>query len=983
MPESPQEAAGRSFDQVQGDLAQAEGRLREAEARAKEARRAHREKGKENENNLQRGKYDDEENEADHPDYQDQERLGTEADAAERQSQEARSEVDRLRDELGSLPTTEDVFDDMGGDNVDNVLAGRTPEDVDRINARRNILRAAGLLLSVGGLFLLYLSLQQQGPQVGQPPGASASASASESASAAPPVAQPPSATEAPVAELPSGSSQGVADFTRTFETCSTFPDEFAAGYLFEADEGQLTATQPGAVPHVSTGTIDPNGGFDLVGEGQTYAGRIDGTLFEGTYTDTTGGCNEVYAFRGQTFRPLLMGAPFDSVPGYFEWFDFASGEISLDPTDFAAASTLEAIVAALDDDMTTELPIRVIGSSGDDTLFDVTIPAPAASNCRGPSGCSAPVPWNAAWSDPTFPLTVIATGSGNDVLAVTMPHGAPVTVAPTDPPVAAAPTDPPVVAAPSDTPIAAAPSQSSSPSSGAASSDGGGPNLPLAALGAALVVGGAGTALAGSRMKIKDQSGLRTTPGRVTFVQVQESTPTQATSVSTVAAQVIAADVAATTLSGRAWKTARDTSGSRAALLAGAGLLALLVAGGAVAYAMGLIGGSGTAADPSQSQAAQASATDEPSAAPPETAAPATPSQSQPVAGPPFAELAGIGLAPPELTADMLEPVGLYSIEGVDGEYFPDSANAVEYAAWVPNLDQATVDTLFNATTFDCTNVVDGVRTACASNNPIEPGPMFVAAARFAEPIPQESSDGLVIYSLVLDADGDPANNFEAEEPFNNDFFQGTDRWYELVYTPELGWYLTVDRNETLSNARAAIMDDLVVFFVPMAELAIDAPEYRLTSFVSRDASFEPTTSGGDVAPGPPDADFELGEPTVGGGGATGFLVRLGRALSEGDTAFLFDRLHSAVIERYGIAACQAYVEAVVDPSNAVDPVRAGSLGEWDYETDGLSTTIGEAYPVSASATLNGQVIEEAEFHVAIEEGTFRWFTDCGTPAG
>jgi len=47
-----------------------------------------------------------------------------------------------------------------------------------------------------------------------------------------------------------------------------------------------------------------------------------------------------------------------------------------------------------------------------------------------------------------------------------------------------------------------------------------------------------------------------------------------------------------------------------------------------------------------------------------------------------------------------------------------------------------------------------------------------------------------------------------------------------------------------------------------------------------------------------------------------------------------------------------------------------------------GLSTTIDEAYPVPASATLNGQAIE-AEFHVAIEDGTFRWFTDCGEPAG
>ncbi len=512
-------------------------------------------------------------------------------------------------------------------------------------------------------------------------------------------------------------------------------------------------------------------------------------------------------------------------------------------------------------------------------------------------------------------------------------------------------PTPTPAVAAPVDTPT---PSPSPSPTGGtppASTTTDGEPPLLWLIAGALLTAGVVGGLL---------------------VAKSRQSNAGSATSVSQVAADMIAADVAHTALVGRAYKeTAQETSGSRTALIAGAALLLLLV-GGATAVATGVIGGPAPAAEPAQSQVA---GTSEPAAA--------EPSQGEPVAGPPFPELAARGLPPPDPIADALEPIGLHSLEGVDGEYFPDSANAVEYAAWVANPDQATVDTLFNATTFDCRNVVDGVRTACASNNPIAPGPLFVAAARFAEPIPQESSDGLMIYSLVLDADGDPSNNFEAEPPFTNDFFQGTDRWYELVYTPELGWYLTVDRNETLSDARVAIMGDLIVFFVPMAELPTDEPGYRLTSFVSSDATFEPATSGGDLAPGPPDAGFELAEPMVGGGGATGFLVRLGEALAVGDTRFLLDRLHSAVIERYGASACLLYVDAVVDPSNALDPGEAGEPEQWDYETDGLSTSIAEAYPVPASATLNGQVIEDAEFHVAMEEGTFRWFTDCGTPAG
>lgn len=519
-------------------------------------------------------------------------------------------------------------------------------------------------------------------------------------------------------------------------------------------------------------------------------------------------------------------------------------------------------------------------------------------------------------------------------------------------------PTPTPAVAAPIDTPT---PSPSPSPTGGtspASTTDGGPPLLWLIA-GALLTAGVVGGLL---------------------VARSRQSNAGSATSVSQVAADMIAADVAHTPLAGRAWKeTTQETSGSRTALMVGGALLALLLVGGATAVATGVIGGPAPAAEPAQSEVGEAS---EPAAAPSESAA-AEPSQGEPVAGPPFPELEALGLAPPEPTADPIEPAGAHSLEGVDGEYFPDSVNAVEYAAWVTNLDQATVDTLFNATTFDCTNVVDGVRTACASTNPIDPGPMFVAAARFAEPIPHESSDGLMIYSLVLDADGDPANNYVAEPPFTNDFFQGTDRWYELTYTPQDGWLLSVDRNTASSDARVAIMDDLIVFFVPMTELPVDEPGYRLTSFVISDASFEPATSGGDLAPGPPDAGFELAAPTVGAEGATGFLVRLGEALAVGDTRFLLDRLHSAVIDRYGASACLIYVDAVVDPSNALDPGEAGELEQWDYETDGLSTSIAEAYPVPASATLNGQAIEDAEFHVAMEDGTFRWFTDCGVPEG
>jgi hypothetical protein len=453
---------------------------------------------------------------------------------------------------------------------------------------------------------------------------------------------------------------------------------------------------------------------------------------------------------------------------------------------------------------------------------------------------------------------------------------------------------------------------------------------------------------------------------------------------VTQVAAQYIATDVAMTPLiTGRALKAAAHEPAGRTGVYLAAAAVALLIAVGGLAYALGLFGPGSS--DPGASQVAQpsASATEAASVSPgPATAAPSdTPPPA--VAQPPD-ELVEIGLWPDGagFTADPAADA-IYSDPSEDPGYFPGYTDQVAFGASVVNAAADVVGPAFNATIFDCTNVVDGVLTACASNNDIDPGPLFVAVARFAEPVPLESDDGLLTYALVLEADRDPSNDFEAEPPFTDDFYQGTDRWYELIYTPELGWYLTVDRNDTTSDARVAIMGDLLVFFVPLDELAVDLPNYRITAFASSDASYAPATSGGDVTIGPPADDWGLTAPDGEDGAAAGFVTRLGDALAEGDTTFLLDRMHSAVEDRYGRPACEAYAAAVVDPANELVPGEATGPDAWDYETDDLSTAIADAYTVVTSGSLQGQAIEGAQFHVAIEDGTFRWFTDCGEPAG
>ncbi len=949
------DGGGRSFDTVQGELAQAERRLREAEQRAADARRAHRDRARENAENSTRGKYEDEDDERDHPDYREEDRLGQEANAAQAEANAAAADVRQLRDELGMLPTDEDILSEVGDQN---------PEWGGSEKARRYQVAGGFLGLTGFGLFLLaflFPLLEPAGPGAsGSPSQSPPPAGAGSPGATSPATPTPEPITAAPV----TGSSEALVSFTRTGGSCP-FPDEFDAAFAFEAADGTLTATQVGPVEHVSTGTIQPDGTFALAAEGQSYTGTIDGTLLSGTYTDTTSGCNDIYVLDGQLFRPFLEGPPGATAPGYFEFFGLSSGVVSIDLREMASEPRVEIIVASLTDDVTGQLPIRVVGSSGDDTLFDMVIEGAPTAVCRGPDGCSAPIDMDATWLDPGNPITIVATGSGDDVIAVHMPNGAPVTAAPTATPSAVPSPTPSPAATP--TPVAAAPSASGGSQPGGTATATGGPNLPLAAGGIGLMLGGAGLGLLGPRVA------RGRTAGAVAVAQpVRE-----------VAASVIAADVATSPLiAGRAGKTValERSNVGRTALYAAAAAVALLAVLGGVAYALGAFGPS--TADPGATDVAAATPSPSSSSA---TGA-ATPSAA-PTAAPdpdPPSEIADVGLWPDGATF-AADPTGdaIYSIPDQPPGYFPGYVDQVASGATVVNAPQGVVDPAFNATTFDCSTVVDGVLTACAGTEPIAAGPLLVAAARMAEPIPQGGEDGVLTFALVLRADGDPSNDYEADAPFTDDFYQGTDRWYELVYVPETGWTLSVDRGETASNARAAVVGDLVVFFVPLAELAVDQPTYRLTSFASSDASYEPDSSGGDTSVGPPADDWGLAGVEGELEAAAGFVARLGGALASGDTGFLLERLHSATLDRYGVAACEAYVGAVVDPTNDLVPGDASGPESWDYMTDDATTVVEEAYTVITSGTLQGQAVTDAQFHVAVEDGTYRWFTDCGQPLG
>jgi hypothetical protein len=93
--------------------------------------------------------------------------------------------------------------------------------------------------------------------------------------------------------------------------------------------------------------------------------------------------------------------------------------------------------------------------------------------------------------------------------------------------------------------------------------------------------------------------------------------------------------------------------------------------------------------------------------------------------------------------------------------------------------------------------------------------------------------------YAFVVDSDANPANNYQPAPAFPDDFFGGTDRWYELNHAPATGWQLrcrVVGPGNTLTvvptGARAILRDDTWFLLVPRSEFVIANPPFRATSF-------------------------------------------------------------------------------------------------------------------------------------------------------
>lgn len=183
------------------------------------------------------------------------------------------------------------------------------------------------------------------------------------------------------------------------------------------------------------------------------------------------------------------------------------------------------------------------------------------------------------------------------------------------------------------------------------------------------------------------------------------------------------------------------------------------------------------------------------------------------------------------------------------------DEIDLTRFVAMLFSPSLGAREELFGNTVFPCDSLSEGRRTVCpAGAGPVPPGEVLMLMMVLDGEVPLANPDLLYTYAAVFDSDGDPANNFQFIEPFVWDFFQGTDRWYELKWHPQIDlWTLDVSdvvnqqRQPAASNARAVIDGNLIVFFIPAGEFAVPRPGYRLTTFFT-DGTFEPETSVGDV---------------------------------------------------------------------------------------------------------------------------------------
>jgi len=109
-------------------------------------------------------------------------------------------------------------------------------------------------------------------------------------------------------------------------------------------------------------------------------------------------------------------------------------------------------------------------------------------------------------------------------------------------------------------------------------------------------------------------------------------------------------------------------------------------------------------------------------------------------------------------------------------------------------------------------------------------------------------------------------------------------------------------------------------------------------------------------------------------------FLAAFVRALRSGNATFLYDRLDPAVIARYGAQACRSAIPGLFDSTAALTLSSVTGPSTFNYATDGKSVAVPNVYTFTVTGVVFGQPATR-QYHLALLDGRFHTFFDCGTP--
>lgn len=372
----------------------------------------------------------------------------------------------------------------------------------------------------------------------------------------------------------------------------------------------------------------------------------------------------------------------------------------------------------------------------------------------------------------------------------------------------------------------------------------------------------------------------------------------------------------------------------------------------------------------------------------------------------------------------------GIYSIKGVEPGISSPLADIQSYLVASLALVPGAEEPIFNQSIFECGDRSRRTVICALDSLPMPPGNLVAATIVLAEPIPSPSQpfdpqamlpipsgDVMLVYAFVVDRDGDPSNNFRAVPPYDWDYYQGTDTWYELVGDPEYGlWELyatDASRRPFPSTARAVIDGNTITFFIAAGELGdLSLVRYRMSAFQT-DGSYRPEISTGDVTGddpqqdllpiletdltvhGPP-ADMLLAPqpatptaPTSTAGPdptpdiesqTRAFLAEFSAAQEQQDVDFLLEHLGAASLARYGEDQCRSYLQAYAGTVTSIEVLSTSYPVLFEYATDGRQVSLPGAVRVEIQFLARGEP-SEGSMHVVLEGGKGFWFTDCGEP--